>query len=54
MQQSLPTRVIQMPMAIGALYVVYIGLGCNIDQIDITISFYTINLKLKYVSLLDG
>jgi hypothetical protein len=36
MQQSLPTRVIQMPMAIGALYVVCIGLDGNIDQIYIT------------------
>jgi hypothetical protein len=36
------------------LYIVYIGFGCKNDRMYITISFYRISLKFKYVSLLSG
>jgi hypothetical protein len=38
----------------GVVLYIGVGLDCKKDHIYITISFYRINLKLNYVSLLSG
>jgi hypothetical protein len=43
-----------MQMLVLYIYIVYTGLGCNIDQIYITISFHPNNPKFKHLSLLSG